>query len=393
MSEPIPFYVPDISDLEFRYVAESLQAAKLSGDGSFTGKCRAWLESETGVTRALLTHSGTGALDLAALVLDLRPGDEVILPSYTFVSTANAFVLRGAIPVFVDSRPDTLNIDETQIEAAITDRTKAICVVHYAGVGCEMKVILELAQKHGLAVIEDAAQGLGAKYRGQALGAIGDLGALSFHDTKNVIAGEAGALLLKGSEHVLRAEILREKGTNRSQFFRGQVDKYTWVDMGSSFLPSELTAALLLAQLERSVQITRSRLDIWNRYYESFQELSDREAVGLARIPKECEHNGHIFYLLTRSLEERTALIAHLKEKNISAPFHYVPLHTSPAGRKYGRVAANSSKASANGLPVCEDTADRLVRLPLYTVSSAQQARALDVDRVVEAVIQFYKTL
>lgn len=371
----IPFQTPALSDLENTYVLESLASGKLAGDGPFTKRCHAWLRKQLAKEHVLLTHSCTAALEMASLLCDLAPGDEVIMPSFTFVSTANAVALRRATPVFVEIRSDTLNIDEKKIEAAITPRTKAISVVHYAGVSAEMDTILAIAQKHGLKVIEDAAQGMMASYKGRALGTIGDFGALSFHETKNLVSGEGGALIIRDDDSAARAEIVREKGTNRSQFFRGQVDKYTWVDIGSSFLPSDLLAALLLAQLERAQDLTAKRMAIWNYYHEQLQEL---EALGLSRpfVPKECQHNAHIYYLVTRSLEERTELIRSLKEKGIQAPFHYVPLHTSPAGKKYGRSHGDLSQTIA--------LSERMIRLPLFSTLNSQAI-------VVDTVRQFFK--
>jgi dTDP-4-amino-4,6-dideoxygalactose transaminase len=335
----IPFNKPYMTGKELWYIAQAHANGHLAGDGAFTGKCSAWLESTMGAHRALLTHSCTAALEMAALLADVRPGDEVIMPSYTFVSTANAFVLRGARPVFVDIRPDTLNVDETLIEAAITERTKAVVPVHYAGVGCEMDAINAAAARHGLFLIEDAAQGVMSKYKGRPLGSIGHLGALSFHETKNVISGEGGALLINDPAFASRAEIIREKGTNRSQFFRGQVDKYTWVDIGSSYLPSELIAAFLWAQMEEAERLTERRLSAWNQYHELLQPL---EADGLLRrpiIPAHCEHNAHMYYILLNSLEQRSRVIQKFREAGIYAVFHYVPLHSAPAGIQHGRVS------------------------------------------------------
>ena len=386
MSKPtnIPFHSPSISDKERDYPPECLATRKLSGDGGFTKRCHEWLKANLGTPHALLTHSCTAALEMAALLANLEPGDEVIMPSYTFVSTANAIVLRQAVPVFVDIREDTLNIDETKIEAAITPKTKAICAVHYAGVAAEMDAILKLARKHKLLVIEDAAQGLMASYKGKALGTIGDLGAISFHETKNIVSGEGGALLIQDDKLALRAEIIREKGTNRSQFFRGQIDKYTWVDIGSSYLPSDLLSALLLAQLERAREITDKRLAIWSRYQKGLQEFASAGVVRLQTIPKECQHNAHIFYLLLPDLASRTALIDTLKAEGIQAPFHYVPLHSSPGGKKFGRVSSGSG--SVNSLPVTDAASDRLVRLPLF-------AELESADRVLETTKGFLKTL
>lgn len=343
---------------EHQYIDQAHANRKLAGDGVFTKNCHEWLEKHMSSRKALLTHSCTAALEMAAILADIQPGDEVIMPSYTFVSTANAFVLRGGVPVFVDIRPDTLNIDERLIEDAITPKTKAIVPVHYAGVGCEMDTILEIARRHKLLVIEDAAQGVMSSYKGKALGSIGHLGAYSFHETKNVISGEGGALMINDERYIKRAEIIREKGTNRSQFFRGQVDKYTWVDIGSSYLPSEIIAAFLWAQLQEAESITRKRLDIWDQYHS---ELAPFEEKGLLRrpiIPADASHNAHMYYILLNSLDERTKVIERLKKKDINAVFHYVPLHSSPAGAKFGRKHAE--------LPVTEDLSDRLLRLPLW---------------------------
>lgn len=354
----IPFNKPYMTGKELWYIAQAHANGHLAGDGSFTKKCNAWLESRTGVHKALLTHSCTGALEMAAILADLQPGDEVIMPSYTFVSTANAFVLRGAVPVFVDIRPDTLNIDETKIEAAITGKTRAIVPVHYAGVGCEMDSIMAIAREHDLLVIEDAAQGIMATYKGRPLGSIGHLGCLSFHETKNIISGEGGALLVNDPVLAERAEIIREKGTNRSQFFRGQVDKYTWMDIGSSYLPGEIIAAFLWAQMEEADGITRQRLMLWENYHQHFAEV---EATGKLRrpvVPMYCEHNAHMYYLLLPSLMQRTRLIDRLREAGIHTVFHYIPLHSAPAGRRYGRTHGD--------MAVTTEMSDRLVRLPLW---------------------------
>ena len=354
----IPFNKPYMTGRELWYISQAHANSQLSGDGPFTKRCHAWLEQQTGARRALLTHSCTAALEMAALLLELEPGDEVIMPSYTFVSTANAFALRGAVPVFVDIREDTLNIDERLIEAAITSRTKAICVVHYAGVSCEMDTILAIAARHGLRVIEDAAQAIYSTYKGRPLGAIGDLGCLSFHETKNVISGEGGALLTRDPEFADRAEILREKGTDRSRFFRGQVDKYTWVDVGSSYLPSELIAAFLAAQLEEGTKITEQRLALWRRYHDWAAPHESGGALRRPVIPEHCAHNAHMYYLLLPSLEQRTAFIQHMKERGVATVFHYIPLHSAPAGRRFGRACGD--------LPVTEALSARLVRLPLW---------------------------
>jgi dTDP-4-amino-4,6-dideoxygalactose transaminase len=354
----IPFNKPYMTGRELSQIAQAHANGHLSGDGPLTKQCHAWLETRTGASKALLTHSCTAALEICALLLDLQPGDEVIMPSYTFVSTANAFVLRGAVPVFVDVRADTLNLDERLIEGAITSRTKAICVVHYAGVACEMNAIMDIAQRHGLKVVEDAAQGIMSTYRGHPLGTIGDLGALSFHETKNIIAGEGGALLCRDSDMAERAEIIREKGTNRSKFFRGQVDKYTWVDIGSSFLPGEITAAFLAAQMDAADEITARRMTLWNRYHAW---AASHEIAGRVRrpiIPVHCTHNAHMYYLLLPSLEARTAFIGALKIAGVQAVFHYIPLHSSPAGLNYGRAHGK--------LSVTSDISDRLVRMPLW---------------------------
>ncbi|MHC4831036.1 MAG: dTDP-4-amino-4,6-dideoxygalactose transaminase [Planctomycetota bacterium] len=379
MSDPnkIPFNKPFIVGKELYYVSQAVLSGHLAGNGGFTKRCQAWLEQHTGVTRALLTHSCTAALEMAALIYDIGPGDEVIMPSYTFVSTANAFVLRGAKPRFVDVRADTLNLDETKIEAAINERTKAIVPVHYGGVGCEMHEIMRIADRHGLKVIEDAAQALDATYHGAPLGGFGHLSCLSFHETKNFISGEGGSLLIQDPEALERAEIIWEKGTNRQQFFRGQVDKYTWVDVGSSYLPSELIAAFLFAQLEHASEITARFLAIGDRYRQAFQSLESDGLVGLPKAPPHCRHNGHMFYLLVSSVAERDALIAHLKAKAIHAVFHYVPLHNSPMGQRLG--------CADEPLPVTEDRSARLVHLPCYFELSER-----DQDRVIAEVRSFY---
>lgn len=350
---------------ELWYISQAHAAGHLAGDGEFTKKCHAWLETRTGARKALLTHSCTAALDMAAILADLQPGDEVIMPSYTFVSTANAFVLRGAVPVFVDIRPDTLNIDETRIEKAITDKTRVIIPVHYAGVGCEMDVIMDIAQRHDLLVIEDAAQGIMSTYKGRPLGSIGHMATLSFHETKNIISGEGGALLINDPALVERGEIVREKGTNRSQFFRGQVDKYSWVDIGSSFLPGDIIAAFLWAQMEEAESITRRRLDIWHTYHQWFETLEVQGEIRRPVVPIDCTHNAHMYYLILSSLEKRTAFIARLKEQNIHSVFHYVPLDTSPMGCQFGRTSGD--------LIHTHDLSNRLVRLPLWVGIEDQQ--------------------
>lgn len=365
----IPFNKPFMTGKELWYIAQAHANGHLAGDGGFTKQCQAWLEARTGAQKALLTHSCTAALEMAALLAGIQPGDEVIMPSYTFVSTANAFVLRGGVPVFVDIRPDTLNIDETKIEAAITARTKAIVPVHYAGVGCEMDAIMAIARKHNLLVIEDAAQGIMATYKGHPLGSIGQLAALSFHETKNVISGEGGALLVNDAAIVQRAEIIREKGTNRSQFFRGQVDKYTWVDIGSSYLPGELIAAFLWAQMEEADAITKRRLAIWNTYHQWFESLEEDGKLRRPIIPNECVHNAHMYYILLPDLATRTRLIDHLKTQDIHSVFHYVPLHSAPAGERYGRAA--------DGLAVTLDMSDRLLRLPLWLGLEEHQTKVI----------------
>lgn len=354
----IPFNRPYLVGRELDNIAKAHALGQLSGDGLFTRTCHAWLEQRIGACRALLTHSCTAALEMAAILLDLQPGDEVIMPSFTFVSTANAFVLRGAVPVFVDIRPDTLNIDEALIAQAITPRTRAICVVHYAGVACEMDTIMAIAALHGLKVIEDAAQGILSSYKGRALGSIGDLAALSFHETKNVISGEGGALLVNDPALVERAEIIREKGTNRSKFFRGQVDKYTWIDIGSSYLPSELIAAFLAAQLEEADDINARRLAIWERYHAWADPLERSGRLRRPIVPVHCTHNAHMYFLLLDGLAARSHFIDAMMAAGIGTVFHYIPLHSSPAGQRYGRTAS--------ALPHTDAASDRLVRLPLW---------------------------
>ncbi|HEY8270761.1 MAG TPA: dTDP-4-amino-4,6-dideoxygalactose transaminase [Pseudobdellovibrionaceae bacterium] len=368
----IPFNWPHMTGKELYYIAESHFQGRLAGDGPFTKLCHGWLETRTGCSKALLTHSCTAALEMAALLLDIQPGDEIIMPSYTFVSTANAFVLRGGIPVFVDIREDTLNLDERLIEAAITPRTRGIVPVHYAGVGCEMDTILSIAQRHGLKVIEDAAQGVMASYKGRALGSMGDLGAYSFHETKNVISGEGGALLVNDSQLALRAEIIREKGTDRSRFFRGEVDKYTWQEVGSSFLPGEIIAAFLWAQFEDADRITQERLSSWRYYHEILQPL---EAKGILRrpiVPEDCQHNAHMYYILLAPEIDRQKVLNEFKRHDIWSVFHYVPLHSSPAGQRYGRVHGT--------LNVTVDHSERLVRLPIWVgLTQQQQERVLAI--------------
>jgi dTDP-4-amino-4,6-dideoxygalactose transaminase len=366
----IPFNISFIGNREHDYVRQAIESRALSGDGAFTRQCSEWLRRHTQLPTALLTHSATGALEMAALLADLEAGDEVIMPSFTFVSTANAVVLRGAIPVFVDIRPDTLNIDEELIEAAITPRTKAILPVHYAGVACEMDSILSIAARHHLLVIEDAAQGLMSTYKGKALGSIGDMGALSFHATKNISCGEGGAFLARSSSLGERAEVIREKGTNRSKFFRGEVDKYTWVNTGSSYLPSELNAAYLAAQLEQAEAITARRIDIWNAYHEAFQGLEQKGMLARPTVPADCVHNGHIYYLLLPNLELRSRFIQEMKNQGIGCTFHYVPLHSAPNGLVHARVGSSMRQTDA--------LSNRLVRLPLYAGLEPQQAQVIE---------------
>lgn len=374
----IKFNVPPVTGKELTHIAEAMKNEKICGDGAFTKKCSEWLEEQTGSAKVLLTTSCTHATEMAALLLDIQPGDEVIMPAYTFVSTADAFVMRGATVVFVDIRPDTMNMDETLIEDAITDKTKAIVPVHYAGVGCEMDVIMEIARMHNLAVVEDAAQGMMATYKGKALGSIGDFGCYSFHETKNYSMGEGGALLIQDEAYIERAEIIREKGTNRSKFFRGQIDKYTWVDAGSSYLPSDMNAAYLWAQLEMADEINQNRLKTWNSYKDGLSELQKEGYIDLPFIPEHCEHNAHMFYIKTKDIDERSRLISYLKENGIWAVFHYIPLHTAPAGLKFGRFSGEDKYTTKES--------ERLVRLPLY-----YGIREDEVDKIVECVKMFYK--
>ena len=374
----IPFNIPPYYGKEEEYLRQAIAARKISGDGAMTKRCNRWIEERTGARKAMLTLSGTTALDMAALLLEIQPGDEVIMPSYTFSSTANAFVLRGAQIVFTDVRPDTMNLDERKIEDAITDRTRAIVAMHYAGVSCQMDTILEIAGRYGLPVVEDAAQGVMSSYRQRALGSMGVIGAFSFHETKNYSMGEGGAILINDPALIERAEIIREKGTDRSRFLRGQVDKYTWVDVGSSFLPSELNAAYLLAQLDHAEQMLEARMACWERYHEAFVALAAEERVELPYIPAECAHNAHMYYIKTRDIEERSALIRHLDERDIGAVFHYVPLHSAPAGRRFGRFHGEDQYTTRES--------ERLLRLPMYYGLTLDE-----VDRVVEAVYDFYK--
>ena len=373
----IPFNVPPATGRELECLAQAIANKKLCGDGPFTKKCHEWFEKKTGAPKVLLTTSGTSALEMAALLCNVQPGDEVILPSYTFVSTADAFVQRGAKIVYVDIRPDTMNIDETKIEAAITDKTTVICVVHYAGVACEMDTIMEIARRHNLKVVEDAAQGVMSWYKGRALGTIGDVGCYSFHETKNYTMGEGGAVLVNHPEQVEQAEIYREKGTNRSKFIRGQIDKYTWVDYGSSYLPSDLNAAYLWPQLEDADKIYNDRMNSWNRYYELLKPLAENGTIELPFIPEECTQNAHMFYIKCKDLEERTALIAFLKEKSIYSAFHYIPLHTAPAGQRFGRFAGEDVYTTRES--------ERLTRLPMYYGLTEEEIRT-----VVSAVREFY---
>lgn len=365
----IPFNKPYMTGKELWYVSQAHANGHLAGDGVFTKKCSAWLEQRIGCRKALLTHSCTAALEMAAILIHIQPGDEIIMPSYTFVSTANAFVLRGGVPVFVDIRPDTLNIDEALIEAAITPKTRAIVAVHYAGVSCEMDTIMAIAERHNLLVIEDAAQGIMSTYKGRPLGSIGHLGALSFHETKNIISGEGGALLVNDPRYVEKAEIIREKGTNRSLFFRGQVDKYTWVDFGSSYLPSELIAAFLWAQMEDADAITRRRLDIWDVYHENLEALEQHGKIRRPIVPPGCTHNAHMYYLLLPDLDRRTAFMAALKENGIWTVFHYVPLDSSPMGAKYGRKSGSLIQTQL--------LSERLVRLPLWLGLEESQSEVI----------------
>ena len=373
----ISFNVPPCTGNEMKYIAEAVAAHKICGDGQFTKRCNEWLEERFHANKVMLTTSGSTALDMAFELCELKPGDEVILPSYTFSSTANAAVLCGARLVFADVRPDTMNIDEKRIEAAITDRTKIICCVHYAGVACEMDTIMDIAHRHGLRVIEDAAQGVMSTYKGRALGTIGDFGCYSFHETKNYSMGEGGAIVINNPEFNEKAEILREKGTNRSKFFRGQVDKYTWVDFGDSYLPSELNAAYLWAQLEMADQINDDRISSWNAYYEGLKPLADDGKIELPVIPEGCVHNGHMFYIKAKDLQERTALISFLKARNVNAVFHYVPLHSAPAGYKFGRFAGEDLYTTKES--------ERLLRLPMYYGLKKE-----DLAHVIEAVREFY---
>ena len=374
----IHFNVPPFTGKELEYIQQAIENHKICGDGLFTKKCNEWMEKRFNAYKVLLTTSGSTALDMAALLCDIKPGDEVILPSYTFSSTANAFVLAGAKLVFVDIRPDTMNIDETKIEMAITDRTKVICPVHYAGVACEMDTIMDIARRYNLLVVEDAAQSFMSYYKGKPLGTIGDFGCYSFHETKNLSMGEGGAIVINNPKYVEKAEILREKGTNRTQFYRGQVAKYNWVDFGDSYLPSELNAAYLWAQLENADNIFENRLSTWNTYYRSLSFLKDKGIIELPSIPKDCLHNSHMFYIKCKDLETRQNFIEFMKKNDIMCVFHYVPLHSAPAGLKFGRFFGNDVYTTLES--------DRLVRLPLYF-----NMKTDDLERVIKTAILFFE--
>lgn len=377
MRNEISFNVPPFIGKELEYIDTAIKSHKICGDGVFTQKCSNWFEGKTGVSKILMTTSCTHALELAAIMLNIGPGDEIIMPSYTFVSTADAFVLRGAKAVFVDIRPDTMNIDEKLIESAITEKTKAIVPVHYAGVSCEMDTICNIAKRYNLSIVEDAAQGVMSSYKGKALGAIGDFGCYSFHETKNYSMGEGGALLIRDSENIKRAEIIREKGTNRSQFFRGEIDKYTWMDAGSSYLPSELNAAYLWAQLEKADDIYQNRMNSWKLYYELLSDLKEKGLLELPIIPNGCIHNAHMFYIKTADLEERTRLINFLKDKEIRSVFHYIPLHSSPAGKRLGEFRGEDKYTTKES--------ERLLRLPMYYGLQEQE-----IVKIVATIKMFY---
>lgn len=374
----IHFNVPPVVGNELQYMEEAIKNRKICGDGMFTKKCSAWMEEKTGTAKALLTTSCTHAIEMSAILSNIQPGDEVIMPSYTFVSTADAFVLRGAKVIFVDIRPETMNIDERLIEEAVTERTKAIVPVHYAGVACKMDEICDIVKRHNLFVIEDAAQGVMSFYKGRPLGTLGDYGCYSFHETKNYSMGEGGALLIKDPKNIERAEIIREKGTNRSKFFRGQIDKYTWMDAGSSYLPSDLNAAYLWAQLEKAEEIRNDRMASWNLYNQLLKELEEEGYIRLPEIPEECTHNAHMFYIKTKDLEERQNLISFLKAKGVGAVFHYIPLHSAPAGKKYGEFFGKDIYTTSES--------ERLLRLPLYYKLSNDS-----IEKIVEAIKEFYK--
>ena len=375
--EMIPFNIPPFTGRETAYMQQAVEARKISGDGAFTKRCNTWLEERTHTRKALLTTSGSSALDMAALLCNLKPGDEVILPSFTFPSTANAFVLAGARLVFTDIRPDTMNIDETKIEAAVTERTRVICVVHYVGVACEMDAILDTARRHNLLVVEDAAQAMMASYKGKPLGALGDFGCYSFHETKNYSMGEGGAILINRPEYIGKAEILREKGTDRSRFYRKQVDKYTWLDYGDSYLPSELNAAYLWAQLEKAEEINEDRKRSWDLYHRLFQPLAEAGRLELPGIPEGCRHNAHMYYVKLKDAEERSAFIRHLKARGVDSVFHYIPLHSAPAGLRFGRFAGEDEYTTRES--------ERLTRLPMY-----YGLREEDIRKVVRAAEEFF---
>lgn len=374
----INFNIPPFTGKEFDYMQEAVKNMKICGDGPFTKKCDEWMEKRFNAKKVMLTTSGSSALDMAAMLCGIQPGDEVILPSFTFSSTANSFVLAGAKLVFVDIRPDTMNIDEKKIEAAITDRTRVICPVHYAGVACEMDEIMEMARKHNLLVVEDAAQGVMSTYKGRALGTIGDFGCYSFHETKNYSMGEGGAIVINNEKYIEKAEIIREKGTNRSQFFRGQVAKYNWVDFGDSYLASDLNAAYLWAQLEMADEINNNRLSTWNAYYEAFKPLEEKGFIELPTVPEGCVHNAHMFYIKCKDLETRQKFISFMKENDILCVFHYVPLHSAPAGLKFGRFVGEDEHTTPDS--------DRLVRLPLY-----YNIDISDVNKIINTVRRFYE--
>lgn len=373
----ISFNVPPYVGNEDKYIKIAIQNHKICGDGEFTHKCNEWIEKKTGAKKALLTTSCTHATEMTAMLANIQPGDEVIMPAYTFVSTADAFVLRGAEIVFIDIRPDTMNMDEKLIEDAITEKTKAIVPVHYAGVGCEMDSIMDIAGRHNLIVIEDAAQGVMSTYKGKALGSFGNYGCYSFHETKNYSMGEGGALLIRNEEDIERAEIIREKGTNRSKFFRGQIDKYTWVDAGSSYLPSDMNAAYLWAQLEKAEEINENRMNSWKHYYKQLFDLREKGYIELPYIPDECEHNAHMFYMKAKNLQERTKLISYMKENGVLCVFHYIPLHTAPAGQKFGRFHGEDRYTTKES--------ERLMRLPLYYGLSED-----DINKVCNLIKKFY---
>jgi dTDP-4-amino-4,6-dideoxygalactose transaminase len=378
MHYKIPYNRPFIVGKELYYIAQAVMKGTLSGDGPYTKMCHSWLEKKLGCIRAFLTHSCTGALEMAAMLCDIEPGDEIIMPSFTFVSTANAFALRGGVPVFVDIRKDTLNMDESLILRAITEKTKAIVPVHYAGVACAMDEIMSLAEQYKLWVIEDAAQALLSVHNGSHLGTIGHMGCLSFHETKNIISGEGGALLLNDADLIDRAEIIREKGTNRGQFFRGKVDKYTWMELGSSYLPSELIGAFLYAQLQQAEEIVAARTKLFQRYMQGLEKMAEKQYIRLPYVSDGCACNGHIFYLLTRNHTERTELIQFLKELGINGIFHYIPLHSSPAGKKYGKVGSDMTKT--------DDLSGRVIRLPLF-----YEMDLSEIDSIVDAIENFYR--